>query len=133
VTCTCCSALSEWQTSEQPFQTRTARHLCHFVQVFDGTKFLPDHPGGAESILMAGGVDATDDFNAVHSDAAKQQLRQFYIAEMAPEGVKVCHATQALGSRLGVHSSHLRKLALSCGVRMAARSPAHLVCCSAPA
>ena len=58
-------------------------------QVFDGTKFLEDHPGGADSILMAGGTDATDDFNAVHSDDAKQQLRDYYIAEMAPEGVQV--------------------------------------------
>lgn len=61
-------------------------------QVFDGTKFLDDHPGGADSMLMAGGTDATDDFNAVHSDDAKQQLLEYYIAEMAPEGAEVrCH------------------------------------------
>lgn len=58
-------------------------------KVYDGTKFLDDHPGGADSILMAGGEDATEDFDAVHSDAAKKQLEQFYIAELAPEGVPV--------------------------------------------
>ena len=57
-------------------------------QVFDGTKFLDDHPGGADSILMAGGTDATEDFEAVHSDSAKEQLKQYYIAELAAEGVK---------------------------------------------
>uniref|UniRef100_A0A286R227 Nitrate reductase [NADH] n=1 Tax=Ulva prolifera TaxID=3117 RepID=NIA_ULVPR len=58
-------------------------------KVYDGTKFLDDHPGGADSILMAGGEDATEDFDAVHSDSAKKQLEQFYIAELAPEGVPV--------------------------------------------
>jgi hypothetical protein len=58
-------------------------------RVFDGTTFLNDHPGGADSILMAGGIDATEDFDAVHSDAAKAQLENFYIAEMAPKGVEV--------------------------------------------
>jgi nitrate reductase (NAD(P)H) len=58
-------------------------------QVYDGTPFLNDHPGGADSILMVGGLDATEDFDAVHSDAAKEQLKTYHIAELAPEGVQV--------------------------------------------
>jgi nitrate reductase (NAD(P)H) len=58
-------------------------------RVYDGTGFLEDHPGGGDSILMAGGMDATEDFDAVHSDAAKEQLKDFYIAELAAPGVDV--------------------------------------------
>ena len=39
----------------------------HEGKVYDGTPFLADHPGGAESILIIGGQDATEDFNAIHS------------------------------------------------------------------
>ena len=84
-------------------------------RVFDGTKFLEEHPGGADSILMAGGTDATDDFNAVHSDGAKQQLQQFYIAEMAPDGVQVRRSgkrTAAASNRIASHV--MRRLQLSC-------------------
>jgi nitrate reductase (NAD(P)H) len=34
-------------------------------QVYDGTAFLKDHPGGAQSIISAGGLDATDEFMAI--------------------------------------------------------------------
>lgn len=34
-------------------------------EVFDGTKFLNDHPGGAQSILSSAGADASDEFMAI--------------------------------------------------------------------
>lgn len=34
-------------------------------QVYDGTSFLQDHPGGAQSILSAAGLDCTDEFMAI--------------------------------------------------------------------
>jgi nitrate reductase (NAD(P)H) len=34
-------------------------------EVYDGTKFLEDHPGGAQSIISAAGMDATDEFMAI--------------------------------------------------------------------
>ena len=37
-------------------------------KVYDATPFLEDHPGGADSILIATGADATEDFNAIHSN-----------------------------------------------------------------
>ena len=36
-------------------------------QVYDVSSYLDDHPGGCESILINAGVDATDEFNSVHS------------------------------------------------------------------
>lgn len=50
--------------------------------MYDGTPFLKDHPGGAESILLASGMDSSDDFNAIHSAKAKKMLEQYYIGEL---------------------------------------------------
>lgn len=65
--------------------------FAHHGKVYDVTEYLQsgDHPGGADSILAVAGEDATDVFDAVHSSVATAQLSQFYIAELAPDGVKV--------------------------------------------
>ena len=34
-------------------------------QVYDGTGFLEEHPGGAQSIISAAGIDSTDEFMAI--------------------------------------------------------------------
>jgi nitrate reductase (NAD(P)H) len=34
-------------------------------EVYDGTAFLQDHPGGAQSIVSAAGLDSTDEFMAI--------------------------------------------------------------------
>lgn len=34
-------------------------------EVYDGTEFLQEHPGGAQSILGAAAADATDEFMAI--------------------------------------------------------------------
>jgi nitrate reductase (NAD(P)H) len=34
-------------------------------EVYDGTAFLKDHPGGAQSIISAAGLDSTDEFMAI--------------------------------------------------------------------
>ena len=54
--------------------------------VYDITKFLGDHPGGAEQLLEAVGGDLTasfDDFG--HSDNALQILKKFKIGELRME------------------------------------------------
>ena len=38
--------------------------------------------GGAESILIVAGADATDDFNAIHSARAKGMLKQYIIGRV---------------------------------------------------
>eukprot|EP00798_Chlamydomonas_sp_ICE-L_P021626 gene21626-28630_t len=54
----------------------------HEGKVYDGTPFLADHPGGAESILIVGGADATEDFNAIHSTKAKNMLKDYYLGDL---------------------------------------------------
>jgi nitrate reductase (NAD(P)H) len=50
--------------------------------VYDATPFLEEHPGGAESILISAGMDATDEFNSIHSSKAKGMLAQYYIGDL---------------------------------------------------
>ncbi|KAJ8605093.1 hypothetical protein CTAYLR_000375 [Chrysophaeum taylorii] len=47
--------------------------------VYDTTSYLDDHPGGAESILMLGGQDSTEDFAAIHSVKAWKMLEDYAI------------------------------------------------------
>ncbi|KAF9007401.1 nitrate reductase [Cyathus striatus] len=52
-------------------------------EVYDGTGFLKDHPGGPESITLVAGEDATEDFMAIHSTDAKKQLVDYHIGTLA--------------------------------------------------
>ena len=73
----------------EPIDTYMWNHsqsLC-VVQVYDATPFLRDHPGGGDSILIVAGTDATEEFNAIHSDKAKTQLLEYCIGELADENV----------------------------------------------
>jgi nitrate reductase (NAD(P)H) len=54
-------------------------------KVYDGTAFLDAHPGGADSILIAGGQDATEDFDAIHSAKAKTMLDAYYVGELVSD------------------------------------------------
>lgn len=62
------------------------RLVLAYSQVYDGTPFLKNHPGGADSILIVAGQDASDEFDAIHSSKAKAQLEDYYIGELAEEG-----------------------------------------------
>ncbi|CAN0178365.1 unnamed protein product, partial [Phaeothamnion confervicola] len=53
--------------------------------VYDVTPFLKDHPGGAESITLCAGEDATEEFNALHSDKARAMLADYLIGSVATE------------------------------------------------
>lgn len=50
--------------------------------MYDGTNFLDKHPGGAQSITIVAGDDATEDFLAIHSSDAKKQLADFHIGTL---------------------------------------------------
>lgn len=50
--------------------------------VYDGSQYLSQHPGGADSITMVAGEDATDDFLAIHSETAKRTLQQFHLGRL---------------------------------------------------
>jgi len=59
---------------------------CWFVvkdKVYNGTPFLSDHPGGGSSILIVGGTDCTEEFEALHSSKAWTLLEKYYIGELA--------------------------------------------------
>ncbi|XXG87210.1 hypothetical protein AAC387_Pa11g1954 [Persea americana] len=49
--------------------------------VYDCTKFVKDHPGGADSILINAGTDCTEEFDAIHSDKAKAMLEDYRMGE----------------------------------------------------
>ncbi|ETS83143.1 Nitrate reductase [NADPH] [Pestalotiopsis fici W106-1] len=51
-------------------------------EVYDGTKFLEGHPGGAASIFGAAGQDATEEFLAIHSENAKAMMPDYHIGTL---------------------------------------------------
>lgn len=53
-------------------------------QVYDGTGFLDDHPGGPTSIISAAGQDATDEFVAIHSERARAMMPAYHIGTLSP-------------------------------------------------
>lgn len=54
----------------------------HDGKVYDATPYLKDHPGGPESILLNAGIDATEEFDAIHSTKARDMLKQYYIGDL---------------------------------------------------
>ncbi|KAF2846591.1 nitrate reductase-like protein [Plenodomus tracheiphilus IPT5] len=57
-------------------------------EVYDGTSFLEGHPGGAQSIVSAAGLDATDEFMAIHSETAKAMMPTYHIGTLSPTASK---------------------------------------------
>ncbi|CAG8477630.1 9926_t:CDS:2 [Ambispora leptoticha] len=51
-------------------------------KVYDCTKFLDQHPGGADSITINAGTDCSDEFNAIHSSKARKMLEDYYIGDL---------------------------------------------------
>lgn len=58
-------------------------------EVYDGTTFLKEHPGGAQSIISAAGTDATDEFMAIHSETAKAMMPDYHIGSLDEASRKV--------------------------------------------
>ena len=69
-------------------------------RVYDATPFLSSHPGGAAMILNYAGQDCTDEFDSIHSSAAKQALMGLYIGDLAGVDVEPIRLT-APKSRVG--------------------------------
>lgn len=47
--------------------------------VYDVSEYLNEHPGGRDSIVLASGGDATEDFLAIHSNIAKAMMKKYHI------------------------------------------------------
>ncbi|KAJ9636684.1 hypothetical protein H2201_008370 [Coniosporium apollinis] len=58
-------------------------------EVYDGTAFMKDHPGGAQSIVSAAGMDASDEFMAIHSETAKGMMLGYHIGSLDEASRKV--------------------------------------------
>ncbi|KAF8671873.1 Nitrate reductase [NADH] [Rhizoctonia solani] len=71
-------------------------------EVYDGTGYLADHPGGADSIILTAGQDASEDFFAIHSPDAKKKMAAFHIGTL----VKGEGSLQADDSSDDEESSH---------------------------
>ncbi|KAF3908206.1 hypothetical protein AA313_de0202700 [Arthrobotrys entomopaga] len=70
-------------------------------EVYDGTDYLKDHPGGATSIISAAGTDASEEFLAIHSETAKSMMPQYHIGTLSPAAVKAL----ASGKKIEVDES----------------------------
>ena len=57
-------------------------------KVYDCTEYLELHPGGADSILINGGLDSTEDFTAIHSTKATKMLEKFYIGDLDMSSIR---------------------------------------------
>lgn len=101
---------------------------CWFVhegKVYDATSYLEEHPGGAESILIEAGGDATIEFNSIHSPAAKRILSQYYIGDLdakakskSTTGVAQRDADLGLNPKKKIKFPLIEKIELSQNVRL---------------
>merc|ERR1719364_113123 len=64
-------------------------------RVYDCTPYLKNHPGGASSIMISAGLEATDDFEAVHSKRAWDLLEDHYIGPLRTANTKASAAAPA--------------------------------------
>ena len=80
-------------------------------KVYDVTKYLDDHPGGAEVMLDVAGQDADEFFEDIgHSNDARKELKKHYIgdykidpavlAKMKEEQEKAAAAQKSSGSMM---------------------------------
>lgn len=56
-------------------------------EVYDGTPFLKEHPGGGDSIILVAGEDATEDFIAIHSADGRAKLAEYHIGTLVGEPI----------------------------------------------
>jgi len=71
--------------TEEEVAKHTEKDDCWFIyngKVYDATSYMDDHPGGAESILLVAGEDATEEFDSLHSEKARNLLEQYCIGEV---------------------------------------------------
>lgn len=73
-------------------------------EVYDGTGFLDEHPGGAESIFISAGEDVTDDFMAIHSPEGKLKLAAVSTQSSAMHIFADCRTNQFHIGTLDVNS-----------------------------
>ncbi|KAL1906675.1 hypothetical protein Sste5344_007527 [Sporothrix stenoceras] len=76
------------------FKTESSQARPLFVingEVYDGTGYLKDHPGGAQSIQAVAASDATEEFMAIHSENAKLMMPSYHIGSLDEQGRQALH------------------------------------------
>ncbi|RCI06781.1 hypothetical protein CU098_011875 [Rhizopus stolonifer] len=71
--------------TEEQVSKHTTEDDCWLIYkglVYDCTQFLDKHPGGASSIALAAGTDCTEEFDAIHSQKAKDMLEEYLIGQI---------------------------------------------------
>jgi len=69
----------------EEIRKHNTEHDCWIIvndRVYDATEYLEEHPGGADSIVINAGEDATEDFVAIHSMKATKMLEKYYIGDL---------------------------------------------------
>ncbi|KAJ6588904.1 NADPH nitrate reductase [Mycena capillaripes] len=61
-------------------------------EVYDGTGYLEEHPGGAQSIASAAATDATDEFMSIHSETAKAMMSRYHVGTLDDMAKKALRA-----------------------------------------
>ncbi|KAJ9539192.1 hypothetical protein OSB04_031925 [Centaurea solstitialis] len=80
--------LGRWDIPPHPTEPQLVRHnhidgRKEAREVYDVTKFLDDHPGGDDVLVLATEKDATEDFEDVgHSQDAKDIMKKYYVGEI---------------------------------------------------
>lgn len=52
-------------------------------EVYTGLSFMKEHPGGAQSIISAAGLDTSDEFMAIHSETAKGMMPSYHLGTLS--------------------------------------------------
>ncbi|KAL1874545.1 hypothetical protein Daus18300_003564 [Diaporthe australafricana] len=73
-------------------------------EVYDGTRFLEGHPGGAASITGAAGQDVMEEFMAIHSENAKAMMPSYHIGTLDAASKKALAAGDSAESAEGTTS-----------------------------
>jgi len=61
---------------------RENAHIAYHGRVYDISKFVASHPGGAEQILLGAGKDITLTFESYHSPNVVKILEKYYIGDL---------------------------------------------------
>ncbi|KAG6650192.1 nitrate reductase [NAD(P)H]-like [Carya illinoinensis] len=99
--------------------------------IYDCTRFLSDHPGGTDSILINAGTDCTEEFDAIHSDKAKKLLEEYRIGELITTGYASDSNTSSPNSSVhgASNTSHLAPIKETAPLRSVALIPRQKIQC----
>ncbi|XP_028757479.1 inducible nitrate reductase [NADH] 2-like [Neltuma alba] len=97
--------------------------------VYDCTRFLKDHPGGPEIILINAGTDCTEEFEAIHSKEANKMLEDYRIGEIMTTGYAPPDSSPNTSLHGNGDISHLTPITEAPPLRSVALNPREKIPC----